>query len=58
VRPRLRIIAAAFGAALLAFTFALPFLKGKRCLDAGGRFDRTTLVCVAPRPAAQTVRPE
>ncbi|MGN5375290.1 hypothetical protein [Sphingomonas hankookensis] len=49
MRPRLRIIVAAFGAALLAFTFALPFLKGKRCLDAGGRFDRTTLACSMPR---------
>ncbi|MFD1033080.1 hypothetical protein ACFQ15_00230 [Sphingomonas hankookensis] len=49
MRPRLRIIAAAFGAALLAFTFALPFLKGKRCLDAGGQFDRTTLACSMPR---------
>lgn len=50
MRPRLRIIAAAFAAALLAFTFALPFLKGKRCLDAGGSFDRTTLVCSYPTP--------
>ncbi|MGT2514412.1 hypothetical protein ACVOMT_09385 [Sphingomonas panni] len=50
MRPRLRIIAAAFGAALLAFTFALPFLKGKRCLDAGGTFDRTTLVCTPAEP--------
>lgn len=48
MRPRLRIIATAFAAALLAFLFALPFLKGKRCLDAGGAFDRTTLICTLP----------
>lgn len=45
VRPRLRIILAAFGAALLAFTFALPVLKGKRCAQAGGSFDRLSMTC-------------
>jgi len=50
VRPRLRIILAAFGAALLAFTFALPVLKGKRCAQAGGSFDRMTMTCDLPQP--------
>ncbi|WP_156357649.1 hypothetical protein [Sphingomonas sp. Leaf62] len=49
MRPRLRIIFAAFGAALLAFTFALPVLKGKRCTQAGGSFDRLTMTCDLPR---------
>lgn len=48
VRPRLRIILAAFGAALLAFTFALPVLKGKRCAQAGGSFDRLSMTCSVP----------
>jgi hypothetical protein len=49
VRSRLRIILAAFGAALLAFTFALPMLRAKQCEDGGGTFDRASMTCSTPR---------
>ncbi|WP_156349069.1 MULTISPECIES: hypothetical protein [unclassified Sphingomonas] len=45
MKPRLRIIAAAFAAALLAFVFALPILKADRCAERGLTFDRSTLRC-------------
>ena len=48
MRRRLRIILLAFVAALLAITFVLPFVQGKRCRDAGGRYNRTTLTCALP----------
>jgi cytochrome oxidase Cu insertion factor (SCO1/SenC/PrrC family) len=48
VRSRRRTLVLAFAAALVAFLFALPFLKAQRCAKAGGQFDRTTLACTLP----------
>lgn len=45
MRRRFRIVLTAAVAALLAFTFVLPFVRGKECAAIGGRFDRTTLAC-------------
>ncbi|MEP9400381.1 hypothetical protein [Sphingomonas sp. VNH70] len=56
MRSRLRIVAAAFVAALLAFLFALPILKADRCAERGMAFDRSTLACAAA-PAHSPTRP-
>ena len=37
-----------FFAALVAYQFAKPFIAGKRCMDAGGRWDTQTGECHAP----------
>ena len=49
--PRRRTILTAAFYALLAALFAMPFVRGHRCADAGGRFERTTLTCVLSDPA-------
>ena len=49
-RKRLLLSAALY--ALLAVLFAMPFVRGHDCAKAGGSFDRTTLTCVIPGPAA------
>lgn len=43
--PRRRTILTAALYALLAALFAMPFVRGHRCAEAGGRFERTTLTC-------------
>lgn len=55
--PRRRTILTAALYALLAALFAMPFVRGHRCAEAGGRFERTTLTCIMPTPAAPASPP-
>lgn len=48
MRRRLRILALAFVAALIAFLFVMPIVQADRCRDAGGRYERATLTCHLP----------
>lgn len=48
MRRRLRIVLFAALAALVSIAFVLPFVRGKQCAGAGGRFERTTLTCTLP----------
>lgn len=54
-RKRTILTAAAY--ALIAALFAMPFIRGHRCAAAGGTFDRTTLTCASPAPAAPASPP-
>ena len=55
--PRRRTILTAALYALLAALFAMPFVRGHRCAEAGGRFERTTLTCITPTPATPASPP-
>jgi hypothetical protein len=45
---RILFIAFLFFASIVVYHFAKPFVEGKRCMDAGGRWDTQSGACRAP----------